>query len=171
MRQYSTKGPSARLKVRRQVIVGSISVEMVLVTPVLLVLLFGIIEFGLAFKDIAMLRQAAREGSRAGAVGAVTSAITDRVTASAATLNPENLEIEMKYRVYAGGWPSWDQAATLGDTGSGADAQNNAPQGAQIRIRITYPHSLISGRLFSHWADDPEGQTMTLVSSATMRRE
>ncbi len=171
MRQVSATDKKIVLKVQRPISVGSISVEMCLVAPVLLVLLFGIIEFGLIFKDTAILKQSAREGARTAAVGATTAEITDQVIASAVTISQENLDIELKYRVYAAGWPAWDTAAVLGDMGSGGDIQNNAPEGAQIRVQVTYPHHLISGRLFSQLADDPESQTMTLVTSATMRRE
>lgn len=171
MSQAKAEEQTNRLKVRRPITVGSISVEMALVTPLLLVLLFGIIEFGLIFKDVAVLKQAAREGVRDAALGETTTEITARVESNAATLNIENLDIEMKYRVYAGSWPMWDSAPTLDNIGSGEGAQNNAPQGAQIRVQITYPHHLISGSLFSELADDPEGETMTLTACSTMRRE
>jgi len=79
--------------------------------------------------------------------------------------------VELKYRTYSDGWTSWDSAPTLGDIGSGETAQNDAPQGAQIRVRASYPHQLISGRLFSGLADNPDSQTMTLTTSSVMRRE
>ncbi len=150
---------------------GSITVEMVLVTPILLVLLFGIIEFGLIFKDIAILKQATREGARSAAIGAPTTQIISQVRSSAATISPDDLTIELKYRTYSDGWPSWDTAPTLGDIGNGETAQNDAPQGAQIRVQVSYPHQLISGRLFSGLADNPDSRTMTLTTSSVMRRE
>jgi len=146
-------------------------VEMVLVTPILLVLLFGIIEFGLIFKDIAILKQATREGVRTAAVGQTTTQITSQVQASAATIPSDELTTELKYRTYSNGWPSWDTASILGDVGSGETAQNDAPPGAQIRVNVSYPHQLISGRLFSGLADNPDSQTMTLTTSSIMRRE
>jgi len=150
---------------------GSVSVELVLVLPILLILLFGIIEFGLIFKDVAILKQATREGARTAAVGVSTTQIIDQVRASAATLNSDQLQIELKYRVYSGGWPDWSSAPSLGDYGSGGTTQNDAPQGAQIRVGVSYPHHLISGMLFSSLADDPDGQTMTLTTASAMRRE
>ena len=151
--------------------VGVVTVEMALVTPLLLVLLFGIIEFGLIFKDVSIMRQAAREGVRAAAVGATTDMIRAQVRSSAPTLRDEDLTIELKYRVYNDGWPAWESAPALGNAGTGGATANNAPNGAQIRVRVTYPHHLISGRLFSGWSDDPNGQIMTLTSTCTMRRE
>ncbi len=171
MKNQDTKTQKSILGSQRPANRGSITVEMVLVTPILLVLLFGIIEFGLIFKDIAILKQATREGVRTAAVGETTTQIISQVRSSAATISPDALTIELKYRVYSGGWPSWDSAPTLGNTGSGESAQNDAPQGAQIRVQVSYPHQLISGRLFSGLADDPDTQTMTLTTSSIMRRE
>ncbi len=145
--------------------------EMVLVTPILLMLLFGIIEFGLIFKDVAIIKQATREGARTAAVGTTTSQIISQVKASVATISPDDLTIELKHRTYSDGWPSWDTASTLGNIGSGETAQNDALPGAQIRVQASYPHQLISGRLFSGLADNPDSQTMTLTTSSIMRRE
>ena len=47
---------------------GASVVEFGIVLPILLVLLFGVIEFGFLFYDKAMLTNAAREGARAGIV-------------------------------------------------------------------------------------------------------
>jgi Flp pilus assembly protein TadG len=47
---------------------GASLVEMALVMPVLLLILFGIMEFGLAFRDILGASQAAREGTRIAAL-------------------------------------------------------------------------------------------------------
>ena len=171
MRNYTNENERNMISSQQRTDSGSVTVEMVLVTPILLVLLFGIIEFGLIFKDIAILKQATREGVRSAAVGETTSHITSQVEASAATISPDALTIELKYRLYSGGWPSWDSAPALGNIGSGETAQNDAPQGAQIRVQVSYPHQLISGRLFSGLADNPDSQTMTLTTSSIMRRE
>lgn len=64
---------------------GSAAVEFALVMPVLIVLVFGIIEFGLALYDKAVITNASREGARAGIVfretpmtdGELTSLIND----------------------------------------------------------------------------------------------
>ncbi len=171
MKNHTIQNEKTMMRSQQRTDPGSVTVEMVLVTPILLVLLFGIIEFGLIFKDVAILKQATREGARIAAVGETTTQIISRVQASAATISPDALTIELKYRVYSGGWPSWDSAPTLGDVSSGETAQNNAPQGAQIRVQASYPHQLISGRLFSGLADNPDSQTMTLTTSSVMRRE
>jgi len=168
---HNTENNNNMMSSRHRTDSGSVTVEMVLVIPTLLVLLFGIIEFGLIFKDIAILKQATREGARTAAIGATTTEIINQVKASAATIPSDALTIELKYRTYSDGWPSWDSAPALGDTGSGETAQNNAMQGDQIRVKVSYPHQLISGRLFSGLADNPDTQTMTLTTSSVMRRD
>jgi len=47
---------------------GSAAVEFALVLPILLVLVFGIVEFSLALYDKAVITNASREGARAGIV-------------------------------------------------------------------------------------------------------
>jgi hypothetical protein len=58
---------------------GAIIVEFALVLPLLLVLLFGIIEFGLLFYNKQVLTNACREGARAGIAQSVDSEITSIV--------------------------------------------------------------------------------------------
>ena len=51
-------------------------VEFALVVPLFLVLLFGIVDFGLALNDYNSVRQGVREGAREGVVGELGSACT-----------------------------------------------------------------------------------------------
>ena len=52
---------------------GAAAVEMALILPVLLIVVFGIIDFGSLFNAQISLTQAAREGVRLGAIGEATS--------------------------------------------------------------------------------------------------
>jgi uncharacterized membrane protein YoaK (UPF0700 family) len=63
---------------------GAVAVEFALLLPLLLLILFGIIDFGRAINAEITLTQAAREGARLAALGYSTSAVTSR-TQSAAT--------------------------------------------------------------------------------------
>lgn len=58
---------------------GAAAVEFALISGVLAMLLFGMLQFGLAFFEIQNLRAAAREGSRIGAVGASEDDVRQRV--------------------------------------------------------------------------------------------
>lgn len=59
---------------------GSVAVEFALVLPLLLLILFGTVEFGIMMYDQAIITNAAREGARWGAVQSV--ALTQPVSCS-----------------------------------------------------------------------------------------
>ena len=65
---------------------GVAAVELALVLPILLVLVFGIIDFGRLLNAQITLTQAAREGARWAALG--QSGVPARVTAAAPGLSP-----------------------------------------------------------------------------------
>lgn len=110
---------------RRQ---GTITVELALALPVLLYLLFGILEFGPLIKDYLTCVNAAREGARVAAVGATTDAIVARVQATAVGMDPDQLTVTMEYRTYeaGSGWSDWQP---LGDATNGSRLENDAQIG------------------------------------------
>ena len=57
---------------------GASAVEFALVTPLLFMLVFGIIGFGLAFLQVQSIRTAVREGGRAAATGAPANTVQQR---------------------------------------------------------------------------------------------
>jgi Flp pilus assembly protein TadG len=68
---------------------GAAAVELAIVLPVLLMIIFGIVDFGRAYNQRLILTEAAREGARAEAVGAnasqqVTNVVNNRFTYSMA---------------------------------------------------------------------------------------
>jgi Flp pilus assembly protein TadG len=146
---------------------GTASVEFALILPLLLGLLFGIIEFGLLFKDQLSLQQAAREGSRVAAVGRACVEVNNRVVNTAAQLVSAGLTYDAMYRTYSGGtWSSW---TTLADVADGS--RNDAPQGAQVRVRTHYVHPFATGSLFARLIGRPGATSMTLHAEMVMRRE
>ena len=70
---------------------GAVAVEMALVLPLLLVLVFGIIDFGRAFNAQVTLTQAAREGARLAALCNSSSPSTCGTVASRTTAAAPNL--------------------------------------------------------------------------------
>ena len=60
---------------------GAVAVELAFVLPILLMLIFGVIEYGRVFSQLEVYESAAREGARAAAVrgtsGDVVSAVQD----------------------------------------------------------------------------------------------
>lgn len=150
---------------------GAVTVEMAIVAPLLVLLVFSILEVGLIIKDALTINQAAREGVRAAAVGASIETIETRVRGSAPSLDPAAIQCEEFYRTLSkstGAWTGWTELTNIG---SGADLRNSAPVDAQIRITVTYPHQLVAGQLFAGLADENTPGTMSLGASLIMRRE
>jgi Flp pilus assembly protein TadG len=140
---------------------------MAIIAPVLLLLLFGIIEIGILAKNSMMLHSACREGARAAAIGATPAEVADRCEAAAATLNVEVLGVTTEYRTYSdGSWGSWQ---TLGYSDDGN--ANDAPTGSHIRVELSYDHPLVAGALFSFLADDQENNTVNIGARMVMMRE
>ena len=78
------RGPAERRPCDR----GAAAVEFALVLPVLLLVLFGMIDFGRALNAQIMVTQAAREGARLGALGVAPATVTSRAQAAMGTLLP-----------------------------------------------------------------------------------
>ena len=69
---------------------GAAAVEFALIAGVLVMLIFGMLQFGLVFFEIQNLRAATREGARIGAVGALEQEIRDRVQSASYGAMPAN---------------------------------------------------------------------------------
>lgn len=74
---------------------GQATLELALVLPILILLLFGIVEFGRIFNASLTIAQAAREGARVGAVGGSDEEIVSAVKAVAATLDLDKLQVNV----------------------------------------------------------------------------
>ena len=73
---------------------GQSMVELALILPIIILILFGILEFGRIFYSYIVITNAAREGARAGAVGSPDSEIIERIREAAPLPNAEtNLAI------------------------------------------------------------------------------
>ncbi len=155
-----------RRRVRSRLTWGSLSVEMAIVSPILILLLFGTIEMGLLLRDSLAINSACREAARVAALGARTTDITARARAAATTLVASNITVTQQYRTYNSGvWSPW---YTLGNNADGT--KNNAPTGAQIRVTLTYPHNLTTGSLFASLAN-PGTSVVTVRGNMVMMRE
>jgi len=72
---------------------GQSLVEFALIAPLFLLLVFGIVDFGIAFYSWITITNAAREGARLGAVQGTEAEITSRVNAATDHLDPADLDI------------------------------------------------------------------------------
>lgn len=85
----------ARVRRWRETGAGQSLVEFGLIMPLLLILLFGLCDFGRAFYSWLVVTNAAREGARVGAVQGDTSAINTRIQSSASGITLTNLTITL----------------------------------------------------------------------------
>lgn len=141
---------------RRTVQRGAALVEFALVSALLFLILFGIIEVGLLLGDQAQVGAAAREAARSASVGStIENAETSGVHAgSGIQLTAASVFLEK----------SLDNGTTwiaLGDTALGT---NDAVSGSLIRATVTYNHPLVTTLIFS-------GSTRLLTAKLVMQRE
>ena len=96
---------------------GAAAVEFALIAGLLFMLIFGMIEYGLAFFEMQSLRSATREGARVAAVGGTNTDIRDRMVAASAGALPANFS---GYTVTPG-----DRCDSGGDSNEGVTVQLN----------------------------------------------
>lgn len=108
---------------------GAAAVEFALVVPILIVLLLGIIEFGLAFSAQLQVTNAAREAARVMAIQNSTSAASSAALAAAPSLNPAMTASEVAY----------------GITTSAGAAASSCSAGGTVTVTIRYPYRFLSG--------------------------
>jgi Flp pilus assembly protein TadG len=120
---------------------GQAMVEMALVLPVLLLVVTGILTFGLAFNNYVLLTEATSIGARTLAIsrGATTdpcATTSSAVIAAAPLLTPASLSFTfvLNGATYTG------TSCSSGSSTSGAAA--NLVQGANAIVTVTYPCSL-----------------------------
>ncbi|MGD9495167.1 MAG: TadE/TadG family type IV pilus assembly protein [Armatimonadota bacterium] len=148
---------------------GSVTVELAMVVPLLVFLLFAILEFGLLVQRRSELGQAAREGTRQAAVGATPTRIAAEVASVTGTLDPALLTQSYTFRVWNAATSTWGPWQTLGvnDTGT----ENNASSGNQVRVRLEYRHRLLLPGLMGQVMHADEDGYLTVVAATVMMRE
>lgn len=74
---------------------GQSLVEFAIILPILLLLIMGIIEFGLIMNSYLTIQNASREGARIGIVGAADSDIRNRIISDSPNLQTADLTINI----------------------------------------------------------------------------
>ncbi len=105
---------------------GASAVEFAVILPLLVLLLFGIIEFSLALYDKAMITNASREGARAGIVYRVP-AVPDAEIATVVNTYLRN------HLVTFGGAPN--AMVTV--------ARNGNSPGGELKVRVAYTYTFL----------------------------
>jgi Flp pilus assembly protein TadG len=99
---------------------GAALVELALVLTLLLVLIIGMIDFGLVLKDYLALSQVAREAARSAAVGSSMGVVTGRVA-------------------------TWSTNLGLNAASVSPSVAKDPNPGGMATVTLTYPHNLILG--------------------------
>jgi len=101
--------------------------EFALVIPILLLLVFGIIQFGIAFNNYLTLTDAVRAGARQAAVSRTLAdpvgTATNRVISAAADLKASDLDVTVTPYDPSRGTSAW-------------------VQGGDVTVKATYPYSI-----------------------------
>lgn len=146
---------------------GSATVELALVVPILIFLLFGILEFGFLVKNRAELAAAAREAARQAAIGSLPARINAEVDANTTTINDQLVTRVYRFRGWdanSGTWSSWQTLAADG-------SENNAEQGDQVQITLTYAHPLLVPGLMGPVLNADDNGCVAMSVSTIMMRE
>jgi hypothetical protein len=132
-------------------------VEFVLIAPILLLIIFGLVDFARAWSAHHAIADAAREGARMLVVwdqsigtADAEATITDRLSNARLNPSPENLDI----RFFRNGTP-W--------TG------NDSSRGDAITVTVDYRYDFWILGIFMNWATGD--RQVNLVSTITMRSE
>jgi len=126
---------------------GASAVEFALVLPILVLFVFGIIEFGLAFMQMQTIRGALREGGRAAATGASTIEVRDHAFDSAlgAIDSPANVAVHPN----TGGLPVCN-AQTIGEDATVSYDTSHLPGGG-IKVNIPFMSIVLKPTLHANF--------------------
>jgi len=72
---------------------GQALVEFAIILPIILLLIMGIVQFGMMINSYLAIQYAAREGARAGIVGSTDSEIKNLITADSPSLDSSKLTV------------------------------------------------------------------------------
>jgi Flp pilus assembly protein TadG len=130
---------------------GAAAVEMTLMAPVLLLILLGVIEFGVVLYNQAMITNASREGARAG------------ITFVSSGPGVGDDEIEAIVNNYLGDrLISFEASAAQTDV----DREGTGP-GSHLTVRVDYPFTFL---VFPNFMNDMDN-SLTLSARTVMRME
>ncbi len=127
---------------------GASAVEFALIASLLFIVLFGVIQFGLAYNRYQGLQAAAREGARIAAVGGSESEVRDRVRQSQSLFDGGDVQVRVDYSTDDGA--SYQGPAICDDASGGNQCNSSAAPnpcgiaglGSLIRVTATVPSGL-----------------------------
>lgn len=148
---------------------GQAIVELAFVLPFIVILMLGLIEFGILFYDKAMVTNASREGARAGMTytsdssGNYWSEATMRTAAQTAV----NQYLQAKLINFGGAGTINTVAVRTGGSPGDPDNPGNNITGGTVDVTVTYTHTYLAIPKFGGWG----GNTINIGARTIMRLE
>ena len=140
-----------RARLRRED--GAAAVEFALIAGVLAMLIFGMLQYGLAFFQLQNLRAATREGARIGAVGATVAQIKQNVVG--ASLGALAGELRRGQRVLHEQWTTWGARWPANRLPAEGDQQTTSTTGPGRRRPQATSSAEPAGHLRRRYPDVP----------------
>lgn len=146
---------------------GAVVVEFALIFPILMLMVFGIVDFGYMIERGNVVNNVTRDAARVASLGGTYAQVQSTVTTGLAD-----------YGITAPG-PKVNISITCTNpsgascTGTAASFDANVTSGSSIKVQVTYTHSWITpvGAVCDLIADDCVGTTIALTRTAEMVRE
>ncbi len=164
MRGKSGSGRGAAIGFGRR---GVATVEMAILLPLMLLLIFGTLEVGLMAKQSHSLNHVAREMARVASIGAPNSQISAHMAAVAPGLDCDRIGSSIQYRAWEEGAGTWGAWTTLTDDG----VENSASSGDQIRVKLTYSYQLATGGMLADTLNASADNVVTVNATIVSMRE
>ena len=114
VRRLSASQPGTQNRGARR---GVATVELAFVMPLLTLLIFGVLEFGLLAKNSQSLNHVAREAVRVATTGATVAQIRSHIVDTSPALKVSNLTSTAEYRMWDPDTGTWGEWTTLTDNG------------------------------------------------------
>lgn len=143
---------------------GASAVEFALVLPILILLLFGIIEFGLVLFDKAVITNASREGARAGIVFRYNVSTKAYVPLTTSDIQAVVSNYCSSHLITFGS-PSTTITTTVNRTD--VDGSGSITSGDLLDVTVSYPYTFL---VLPSFVTSFTGTT-TLTSQTVMRME
>ncbi len=115
---------------------GAAAVEFALVAPLLLLLLFGIIDFGWMLMKASLVNNAARDAARVASLNGTYDQIDDAVTAELDSAGIDDADVDIDITCTNNPGTSCD--------GTEASYTTNAVSGSTVTVTVSYTHEWIT---------------------------
>src|ERR1051326_2963575 len=133
---------------------GAALVEFTIVLPLLMLLLLGVMEFGMIMHDFLTLAHSVREGVRSAAIGNTADQVRQQVHRASLPALTDAM-IHIRYEDSTGKW--------VDATGNSAGPAG-PPDAHFTEVSVVgYPHKMVTGSFFS-WLPGVQNNTMYLRS-------